>query len=69
MRASLELKQIPEAVQAAPGISGPADLLEPGRSVPIVLSLLIAVLVVLPVVWCTGGPGRRGAAPGRSPKR
>ena len=51
MRASLELKQIPEAVQAAPGISGPADLLEPGRSVPIVLSLLIAVLVVLPVVW------------------
>jgi len=51
MRASLELKQMPEAVQAAPGIRGPADLLEPGRSVPIVLSLLIAVLVVLPVVW------------------
>jgi hypothetical protein len=51
MRASLELKQIPEAVQATPGISGPADLLDPGRTVPIVLSLLIAVLVVLPVVW------------------
>jgi len=51
MRASLELKQIPEAVQATPGIRGPADLLDPGRSVPIVLSLLIAVLVVLPVVW------------------
>lgn len=51
MRASLELKQIPEAVPSAPGIRGPVDLLEPGRSVPIVLSLLIAVLVVLPVVW------------------
>jgi hypothetical protein len=50
MRASLELKQIPEAVEPAPAIRGPADLLEPGRSVPIVLSLLIAVLVVLPVV-------------------
>ena len=51
MRASLELNQIPEAVQETRGIGGPADLLDPGRSVPIVLSLLIAVLVVLPVVW------------------
>jgi len=51
MRASLELRQIPEAAQEAPGIRGPVDLLEPGRSVPIVLSLLIAVSVVLPVVW------------------
>jgi hypothetical protein len=51
MRASLELKQIPEAAQETPGIRGPVDLLDPGRSVPIVLSLLIAVLVVLPVVW------------------
>jgi hypothetical protein len=54
MRASLELKQLPEAVPALPGIRGPLDLLEPGRSVPIVLSLLIAVLVVLPVVWVYG---------------
>ena len=51
MRASLELKQIPEVVQQASGIRGPLDLLDPGRSVPIVLSLFIAVLVVLPVVW------------------
>jgi hypothetical protein len=51
MRASLELKQLPEVVQQTPGVRGPLDLLEPGRSVPIVLSLLIAVLVVLPVVW------------------
>jgi hypothetical protein len=50
MRASLELKQLPEAVQAMPGIRGPVDLLDPARSVPIVLSLLIAVFVVLPVV-------------------
>ena len=51
MRASLELKEIPGAVQETRGIRGPADLLDLGRSVPIVLSLLIAVLVVLPVVW------------------
>jgi hypothetical protein len=51
MRASLELRQIPEAVHETLAIRGPADLLDPGRSVPIVLSLLIAVLVVLPVVW------------------
>jgi len=51
MRASLELRQIPAAEREPPGIGGPAVLLDPGRSVPIVLSLLIAVLVVLPVVW------------------
>jgi hypothetical protein len=49
MRASLELKQIPEAVQAMPGIRGPLDLLDPASSVPIVLSLLIAVLVVMSI--------------------
>ena len=50
-RASLELDRLPEAVQATPALSGPAEMLDPERSVPIFLSLLIAFLVVLPVVW------------------
>ena len=50
-RASLELGRLPEAVQATPALSGPAEMLDPERSVPIFLSLLIASLVVLPVVW------------------
>ena len=50
-RASLELDRVSEAVQATPGLTAPIQLLDPERSIPIVLSLLIALLVVLPVVW------------------
>ena len=50
-RASLELDRVSEAIQATPGLTRPVQLLDPERSVPIVLSLLIALLVVLPVVW------------------
>lgn len=50
-RASLELDRVSEAVQAASGLTAPAQLLDPERSAPIVISLVIAVLVVLPVVW------------------
>jgi hypothetical protein len=62
MRASLELKQLPEAVPALPGIRGPLDLLNPERTVPIVLSLVVAVLVVLPIAWVYRWtrPHRRG---------
>lgn len=50
-RASLELDRIPEGVQATPGLTGPAQLFDPERSLPILLSLLVATLVALPVVW------------------
>jgi len=50
-RASLELDLASEAVQAAAGLTAPAQLLDPARSAPIVISLVMAVLVVLPVVW------------------
>jgi hypothetical protein len=50
-RASLELDRVPEAVQAMPAAGTSAELLDPARTVPIVLSLIIAFLVVLPVVW------------------
>jgi hypothetical protein len=50
-RASLELDRLPEAIRVGPELTGPAQLLEPERTVPIALSLLIATLVVLPVVW------------------
>ena len=53
-RASLELDRVAEAIHTTPGLTGPAQLLDPERSVPIVLSLLIAMLVVLPVVWVYG---------------
>jgi hypothetical protein len=50
-KAALELDRVPEPAQALPGITSPADILEAERSVPIVLSLVLAFLVVLPVVW------------------
>jgi hypothetical protein len=53
-RASLDLDRASETVRAAPGVTGPADLLDPERTVPIVLSLAIALAVALPVVWVYG---------------
>ncbi len=50
-RASLELDQPSEAVQATPATAGPAEWLDPERSVPIVISLVAALLVALPVAW------------------
>lgn len=49
-RASLDLKQGQEASRGVE-FRGPADLLNPATSVPIVLSLGISVLVVVPIVW------------------
>jgi len=61
-RASLELKQAPEATPPVPDFRGPADLLNPARTVPILLSFVVAVLVVLPIVWVYRWtrPHRRG---------
>ena len=50
-RASLELDQAPPAVQVAPATAGPAEWLDPERSVPVVISLVAALLVALPVAW------------------
>ena len=50
-RASLELDRLPEAVRVGPELTGPAQLLDPERTVPIVLSILVALLISLPVVW------------------
>jgi len=50
-RAALEFDGVAEAAPALPEVTGPAQLLDPARSVPVVLSLLLALLVVLPVVW------------------
>jgi hypothetical protein len=50
-RASLELDRLPETVQDALALRGPAQLLDPERTIPIVLSLIVALLVVLPIVW------------------
>jgi Domain of unknown function (DUF4956) len=50
-RASLELDRLPEALPVGPELTGPAQLLDPERTVPIVLSILIALLISLPVVW------------------
>ena len=50
-RALTELDRVPEAALAPQGSTGPLQLLDPERTVPIVLSLIIAFLVVLPVVW------------------
>ncbi len=51
MRASLELDQIPAAIAFTPALAGPAEWLDPERSLPILLSLVAAILVTLPVVW------------------
>jgi len=50
-RAALELGSVPEGVQVTPGLVGTAQLLDPERSLPVLLSLLTALLVALPVVW------------------
>jgi hypothetical protein len=50
-RASLELDRLPEALPVGPELTGPAQLLDPERTVPIVLSILVALLISLPVVW------------------
>ena len=50
-RAPLELDRIAEGVQGTPALTGPVQLLDPERSVPIFLSLITALLVALPVVW------------------
>lgn len=50
-RAELELDRLPGAVQVGQGLTGPAQLLDPERTIPIVLSILVAVLIALPVVW------------------
>ena len=51
MRASLELDQIPATIAFTPALAGPAEWLDPERSLPILLSLVAAILVTLPVVW------------------
>ena len=50
-RASLELDDVTAALPSAPDVSGLSGLLDPERSVPILASLVFAVLVALPVVW------------------
>lgn len=50
-RAELELDRLPGTVQVGQGLTGPAQLLDPERTIPIVLSILVAVLIALPVVW------------------
>ena len=50
-RAALELDRLPEAAQIGQGLTGPAQLLDPERTIPIVLSILVALLISLPVVW------------------
>ena len=50
-RASLELDRLPEAVQVGSELTGPAQLLDPERTVPVVLSILVALLISVPVVW------------------
>ena len=50
-RAELELDRLSGAVQVGQGLTGPAQLLDPERTIPIVLSILVAVLITLPVVW------------------
>ena len=50
-RAQLELEQRAPAEPAAMPAAGPAEWLEPDRSVPIALALAAALLVALPVSW------------------
>jgi hypothetical protein len=50
-RAALELERVPQTTQAAPEVVGPAQLLEPDKTIPVLLSLLIAPLIALPIVW------------------
>lgn len=50
-RATLELDRAPGDVQAASGAEGAALILDPEKSIPVVLSLVAALLVALPIVW------------------
>jgi hypothetical protein len=50
-RASLELDRLPEGIPATPAFTGPVQLLDAEKTIPIFLSLLTALLVALPVVW------------------
>ena len=50
-RASVELDRIPEGTQATRASTGPAQLLDSEKTIPVFLSLLTALLVALPVVW------------------
>jgi len=50
-KASLELDRLAEDVPAMADIRGPAQWLDPARSIPVFFSLVTAVLVTLPVVW------------------
>jgi hypothetical protein len=50
-RAALELDHGAQAQELVPSLTGPAQLLDPERSIPIVVSLVVALAVALPVVW------------------
>lgn len=50
-RASLDLDQLPATLQVTPAGAGPVEWLAPERSVPVLLSLVAALLVAVPVVW------------------
>lgn len=50
-RASFEIDKSPVEMEILPLAAGPVEWLDPDRSVPVVLSLVAALLVTLPVVW------------------
>lgn len=50
-RASLELDSVATTLPSANDVSGMSGLLDPEKSIPILTSLVFAVLVALPVVW------------------
>lgn len=50
-RAELELSGVAGSIPSTPGAEGLARLLDPATSVPILSSLVLALLVALPVVW------------------
>jgi hypothetical protein len=50
-RAALELERSGATVPVVPEAVGPTQLLDPERTVPVLLSLLLAPLIALPVVW------------------
>jgi hypothetical protein len=50
-RAALEIDKSSVTAQQAAGAAGPMSLLDPERSIPILLSIVAALLVALPVTW------------------
>ncbi len=50
-RASLDLTDLADGIPAVSGLEAPVQLLNPERTVPVLLSLACALLVVLPLVW------------------